>query len=594
MNSARRHHPIRTLASAVLLCAAAAVPMTAGGQRSAGAAAEADLCVVPPGAQPSLPAKLLEGMGVTDMPVTTSSAEARRFFNQGVSQLHSFWVIEAERSFLQAATIDPDMAMAWWGIAVAAAADHRPAFQLIRDANDGGRGKAPAANASVARTVTGAALDPAVRAREAIERARTLRDNVSARERLYIDAQWARRNPASSTPDADYIAGMRALVAAFPEDLEARSILGLGLLDGFDPVTRAARGHTVEGIALLEAIVAKDDDHFGAHHYLIHAYEGGPTPEKAWRACERYPALVTNIPHALHMPGHIYAQSDRAADAAAAFTAAAANELSYLNADVLYPNGHHGHNVHYLVHALNLDGRYRESMMHARHLLSFRETPRDRQGSNQRVTWRQGYFALVKTLVRFERWDDILDGRTIPVYDKPEQRAWRAWAEGLAHSAKGAPAAAQASLETLTKAVAEATATKPPLQVALLELQATIAARKGDRKDAFELFRKAADAEVRLAYTEPPSYPRPAAEGWAVVAQAIGEYEVAEAAWREVLAREPGSGRALFGRAAALARLGRQGEARTAIDRATRAWIRADTDLPQLRQLAVPVSADAR
>ena len=148
MNTARRLHPIRTLASAVLLCAAAAVPMTAGGQRTASAAVEPDLCVIPPGAQPSLPAKLLEGMGVTDMPVTTSSAEARRFFNQGMSQLHSFWVVEAERSFLQAATLDPDMAMAWWGIAISAAGDHRPAFQLLRDPSDGGRGKPPESRVS--------------------------------------------------------------------------------------------------------------------------------------------------------------------------------------------------------------------------------------------------------------------------------------------------------------------------------------------------------------------------------------------------------------------------------------------------------------
>ena len=524
------------------------------------------------------------------MPVTTSSDEARRFFNQGVSQLHSFWVVEAERSFLQAATLDPDMAMAWWGIAISAAGDHRPAFQLVRDSNDGGRGKVPDPS-SIARTLTGAALDPAIRAREAIEKARTLRDKVTPRERLYIDAQWARRDLASKTPDADYIAGMRALVAAFPDDLEARSILGLALLDGFDPKTKAPRGHTVEGIAMLEAIVAKDDDNFGAHHYLIHGYEGGPTPEKAWRACERYPALVPNIPHALHMPGHIYAQSDRINDAAAAFTSAAANELGYMNADVLYSNGHHGHNVHYLVHALNVDGRYRESMLQARHLLSFRETPRERQGVNQRVTWRQGYYALIKTLVRFERWDEVLDGRTIPSYDRAEQRAWRAWAEGLAHSAKGQAREAQASLDALTEAVAAATATKAPLEVAVLELRATLAARAGQSAEAATLFRTAVDREITLQYTEPPSYPRPVAEGWARIAAERGDSATAEQAWREALAREPGSGRALFGLAAALQSLGRTGDAQTMQEKAVKAWARADSDLPQLRRLAVPVSA---
>ena len=494
-------------------------------KKASAGANEPDMCLVPPGAQPMLPAKLLPGMGDTDMPVTTKSDEARKFFNQGVSQLHNFWVIEAERSFLQAATLDPDMAMAYWGIAISAAGDHRPAFQLRRDTNDGGRAKAAAATKpeAIARTVNGAAIDGQIRAREAIQKAMSLRDKVTPRERLYIEAQWARRNPESHNRDRDYIAGMRKVVAAHPDDLEAKSILGLALLDGFDSVTKEPRTNTMEGIAMLEEVVKKDDKHFGAHHYLIHGYEGSKMPEKAWYACQRYPELVTNVPHALHMPGHIYAQSDRVPDAIAAFTAAAENELTYLNGDVLYPNGHHGHNVHFLIHSLNLDGRYRESMLQARSLLSFKETPRERAGANQRVTWRQGYYALVKTLVRFERWDDILDGRTIPSYDKPEQQVWRHWAVGLAHSAKGNAAEAKASLDALNAALKSVSATSEPLQIAALELEATITARGGDRAAGYAMFRKAADKEAALIYTEPPSYPRPVVEGWANVALALGD-----------------------------------------------------------------------
>ena len=99
-----------------------------------------DLCAVPPGAQPLLPAKLVPGMGETKhFPVTTKSDDARRFFLQGVSQIHSFWFQESERSCLQAAQYDPEMAMAYWCIAVSAGGDYRPAFQLMRDPNDGGR-----------------------------------------------------------------------------------------------------------------------------------------------------------------------------------------------------------------------------------------------------------------------------------------------------------------------------------------------------------------------------------------------------------------------------------------------------------------------
>ncbi|MEO8360518.1 MAG: tetratricopeptide repeat protein [Vicinamibacteria bacterium] len=549
---------------------------------------EADLCAVTPGAQPLLPARLMEGMGTTNMPVTTNSDDARKFFNQGVSQMHSFWFLESERSFLQAATLDPDMAMAYWGISVSAAGDYRPAFQLLRDPQDGGRvpagGGDSTAVAQIARSVGGAALEPAVRARESIEKAMSLRDKVTPRERLYIEAEAARRNQASKTKDADHIAGLRRLIAAYPDDLEARSILGLALLDGFDSVTKEPRKNTMEGIAMLEAVVAKDDNNFGSHHYLIHGWEGSKTPERAWQACKRYPELVPNIPHALHMPGHIYAQSNRIADAAAAFAAAADNERSYMAADVLYPNGHHGHNVHFLIHALNLEGRYQDSMTQVAHLMNdYKETPRERRGSSQRVTYRQGYYGLVKTLVRFERWNEILDGTTIPVYDRPEQNAWRVWAKGLAYANTGKRAESQAALAELTSLLPRLDASRRPMAVARMELEATIAAHRGDRKQSRYLFRKAADLEAGLLYTEPPAYPRPVVEAWGQAALMLHDYTSAEKAYREALSREPGGGRAMFGLASALTGLGRAADAEKVREDARKAWARADADLPQLK-----------
>src|SRR5207248_2837133 len=272
------------------------------------------------------------------------------------------------------------------------ASDFRHAFQLLPDPTSGaprGASTTPAnAEATVARTTTGAAVDPQIRAREAIAKAMTLRDKVTPRERMYIEAQAARRAPGpKDAADTAYVAGLRKLVAAYPEDLEAKSMLGLAIDNGFDPVTKEPREHTMEAIALLEEVTAKDDSAFGAHHYLIHAYEGSKTPEKAWHDNARYAGLVTNIPHAAHMPGHIYAQSDRIEAAISSFSAAAEIEQKWIASDTLYPTGHHGHNVHFLVQALNLGGRYDESMKWAQHLLTFKENPRDRGGNNQTGPW---------------------------------------------------------------------------------------------------------------------------------------------------------------------------------------------------------------
>ena len=291
-------------------------------------------------------------------------------------------------------------------------------------------------------------------------------------------------------------------------------MLGLAIDNGFEPATKQPRAHTMEAIALLEEVVAKDDGQFGAHHYLIHAYEGSKMPEKAWHANQRYAGLVTNIPHALHMPGHIYAQSDKIQEAISAFSAAAANEQKWLASDSLYPNGHYGHNVHFLIHALNLGGRYDQSLKWVQDLFSYKENPREKNGNNQRTVWRQGYFGLIKSTVRFEKWNDILDGKTLPVYDKPEQNGWRHWAIGLAYSATGEAKKPGRHSPTCTRI---STRSRRPRN-------RSASPRKSSRRRSplapaiarrrYELYRKAADREAEMLYTEPPAYPRPVVEGW--------------------------------------------------------------------------------
>ena len=584
----------------ILLAAASSSPVTAKGKQAP--APQPDMCIVPPGAQPLLPAKLLPGMGITkDFPVTTKSEDARKFFLQGVSQIHSFWFQESERSCTQALEFDKDMAMAYWCIALSAASDYRPAFQLLRDPGNGGGARATAAaagsnaDATVARSTTGAAIDPQIRAREAIAKAMALRDKVTPRERLYIEAQAARRAPGNKdAADAAYIAGLRKLVADYPEDLEAKSMLGLAIDNGFEAASKEPRAHTMEAIALLEEVVAKDDGQFGAHHYLIHAYEGSKMPEKAWHANQRYAGLVTNIPHALHMPGHIYAQSDKIQEAISAFSAAAANEQKWIASDSLYPTGHYGHNVHFLIHALNLGGRYDDSMKWVQDLFTYKDNPRERNSNNQRTVWRQGYFGLIKSVVRFEKWNEILDGKTIPLYDKPEQNAWRHWAMGLAYSATGQPDKAKATLADMHKDLDAVTSAKEPLGIAAQELEATIAARAGDKSKAYELYGKAANREANIMYTEPPAYPRPVVEGWGNVALALGDDATAEKAYREALAREPGSGRAFFGLAASLEGQGKNAEAQEAKSRAAKAWATADPNLPQMQKLRTSTAAVAQ
>ncbi|MBK5291547.1 MAG: hypothetical protein JJE04_07735, partial [Acidobacteriia bacterium] len=200
---------------------------------------KADNCAPPPGSvAPTLPAQLLPGMGAVEFKITTRSPQAQAFFNQGVSQMHSFWAREAERSFLQAAKLDPAAPMPHWGIAMVAAGDFRPGFQL-----DLVNGVNPKPSARTSQPVGAAA-----RAIEAAKRAQELAAVPGAAtelEKLYIASVVARRDVSAKDTNIGYVAGLRAVVARNPREVEARSYLALHIMSGFElPAKSPRRGST--------------------------------------------------------------------------------------------------------------------------------------------------------------------------------------------------------------------------------------------------------------------------------------------------------------------------------------------------------------
>ena len=143
----------------------------------------------------------------------------------------------------------------------------------------------------------------------------------------------------------------------------------------------------MEAVTILRGLLVKAPDHPGVHHYIIHGFEGSSFAKDAWPSCEKYVQLVPNIPHALHMPGHIYAQTGRWEDAAKSFHDAAANERMWMKLDQFYGNTHHGHNVHFLATAYSFEGRYDDAVEAAKELLSYqRESGAD--GASRFVDWR--------------------------------------------------------------------------------------------------------------------------------------------------------------------------------------------------------------
>ncbi len=507
-----------------------------------------DMCAPPPGgAAPTLPARIMSGQGRIDFPITTSNPKAQEFFNQGVAQMHSFWATEAERSFLQAAALDPSAPMPQWGIAMVAAGDYRPHFQLVRD-NVPSNVKKMDANP---RTPEGGPGRAIAAAKKAVELA-AVPGKATDLEKLYVAAIAARRNAQSKDPDADYIKGLRAVVSAYPKEVEAKTYLALHLMMGFSTPDKQPAPGSMEAVEILRELLVSAPDHMGVHHYVIHGFEGSTFARDAWPSCRRYPELVTNIPHALHMPGHIWAQTGKWDEAEKSFSAAAENERGYMSADKLYSKGHHGHNVHFLVTTYCFQGNYEKAMEAAQELLSYKENPREAgQVDNWFTAYRQGWFSLMETLVHFEKWDQILDGRTLLVYDRPREQAWRHWAMGVALAEKGDPRKAKVEAKAMEAALKELKAkTKDvpkQLLVARQELDAQIDFARGKVDKSLQTLRAAVKAERALRYTEPPSYPRPVSEVLGRKALDKGKLQLAEQAFREALEQYPESRRAITG-----------------------------------------------
>ncbi|HWZ32914.1 MAG TPA: hypothetical protein VNX18_16350 [Bryobacteraceae bacterium] len=505
---------------------------------------QADLCVPPPsGTAPALPAHLMTGQGTeyVHFAITTSSPEAQKFFDQGLAQLHSFWALEAERSFLQAAQLDPDAPMPWWGVAMVAAGDYRPRHQLEsnrygNDSRPGGRAKAAAEKAVELSKVPGKATDL---------------------EKLYIASIAARRMPNGKNSDDGYIEGLRAINAKYPKEVEAPLFLSLHLMRGFELPDRTARPDSMESVAILRQLLKDAPDHPGVHHYIIHAWEGSSFASDAWPSCKRYAELVTNIPHALHMPGHIYSQTGKFDLAEKYFGMANVNELGYIKADSLYGTGHHGHNTHYLSTAYAFDGQYGKAKEYARSLMEFKENPREKAAVDNAFTaYRQGWFALMRAMVLSENWDELLDGTSLPVYDRPREQAWRHWAMGVAQAGKGNASAAAEESKQMDAALKDYDAQvkhAPPaeLTVAHQELEGHVLAAQGKTDAAIKALKHASDAQRKIRYSEPPQYPRPVNEALGEIALKAGKTAEAQTAFRTALEDLPASSRSVKGLAAA-------------------------------------------
>lgn len=348
-------------------------------------------------------AYLMEGTGRVTFPVTTKSPEAQQFINQGVGQLHGFWYFEAERSFRQAAALDPDCAMAYWGMAMAN-------------------------------------VNNAKRAKEFIAKAVERKSAVSAREAKYIDAldayYKADANKNKERAQA-YTKALERIVYDHPDDIEAKAFLGLQLWQNRNAGIPIASYLAVD--ALLKDVLEVEPLH-PCHHYIIHLWDLEKAELALDSAAKCGPAAPA-IAHMWHMPGHIYARLKRYHDAAWQQEASARVDHAHMMRDRVMPDQIHNfaHNNEWLIRDLIHIGRMRDALDLAKNMIELPQHPKyntlSRNGSAK-----YGRMRLFDTLNAFELWDDLIalsDTPYLEPTDDPAEQIKRLRNRGRAFYRKG-------------------------------------------------------------------------------------------------------------------------------------------------------------
>ena len=521
----------------------------------------------------------IDGIGHSHIAITTKSPEVQRWFDQGLALLHCFWDYEALRAFAEALRLDPDCAMCHWG-------------------------------AARALTARGGNEDLA---KAELKKAKELSEKASDREQRYIRADVASQEKEGDEATSAFGKEMEALVARYPEDVEARLLYALELNHGYDEKGDPRLG-TVYGQASLRDLLREHPDNAAANHYWIHAVEGSAHPEWAVESAEKLGRLAPSSGHMVHMPGHIFYRIGDYERARQIFLDAMRVDRDYMAAQhvSVRDDWNYAHNLSYLIADCSEEGRYSEALEHGRTLAGLANDPDSTESPAFYVL--QIGSTEERLAIRYGRWEDAIGHPMNFGVADDKLNVWaRGYRDGLVMYARGMQAA---ETEHLAEAEAQANALdallwrlsqedledkkKGPrdrvlklLGTAALELRGDIAGHRGDFATARTLLERADEAGSKLGYSEPPQYSRPPLEVLGAVCTRAGKFDDARVAFHKVLVAHPKSGFALYGIAVAWEKEGKRNEAAKAYREFLDAWSHADRDLPQIRAAQTFLAADS-
>jgi tetratricopeptide (TPR) repeat protein len=507
--------------------------------------------------------KATKKLGQVHFPVSCS-AEAQAQFDRAVVILHSFWYEEAVKTFTAVTEADPSCAMAHWGIAMSI---YYPLW-------------VPPDQATLQKGLG------------AVEKAKSI-GAKSDRERAYIGAIEVFYKDSDKldhrTRALAYEKAMEQIYLRYPEDQEAAVFYALALNTTAPPTDKTYAKQLKAG-EILEKVFAEQPNHPGVAHYIIHSYDNPMLASRGLTAARRYAKIAPEVPHAQHMPSHIFTRLGLWQESIQSNLGAVAASKNY--EAKAYPGAAYYERLHaldYLEYAYLQGGQDREAKRVLDELLAIQKV--------QPEAFQAAYaFAAIpaRYLIERQRWSDAAvltpHPNTFPWNRFPWAEAVIYFARALGSARSGNVANARKDIEKLGALHEALVKAKDKYWAEQVDIQgravgAWLAHAEGRNEEALKLMRSAAELEDSTdKHPVTPAPIMPARELLGDLLLELNEPKKALDEFEKSFSREPNRFRAFYGAARAAELSGDPQRARTYYEKALAACSQADTERPELQQ----------
>jgi len=499
--------------------------------------------------------------------ITCSNDEARRMYVEAFGHMLNYNHEQAIACFTKCTELDPNCAMAWWGIAYCLSSSYN----------------------------WSAGLGPGY---DAISQAVSLKDHCSELEQDLIMALSKRHtkeardnaNPAAlnmgNSPELNqaFADAMAPLYEKYSGDLDVTAVYVEALMN-LNPWTLwnkdASTGEItpVDDSTLMLIKIMEDafenvpgaKEHPALCHLYCHALELSPYPERALPAADVLRTLMPGCGHLVHMPSHIDAwvgQWKEAMDCNIAAVKADDHYVELTGNESQFYKFYRMHNHHFVVWCAMFEGQYETAMKYARKAVDTLPEGDENHGAQFMLAgiipmgaiFLESYVTMPwHVMIRFGKWDEIL---AEPMYSNkevfPATIATQHYARGVAYASKGMVPEAEAEQALFKEALANPAlagrlmhnnfmyqdpAEGPSIlnvNAAILEAEieyrrqflAKAAGEPHDFTAAFDELRRGVDLSLNLAYNEPWGQMQPVRHILGALLFEQGHIEEAEEVYR--------------------------------------------------------------